>query len=349
MWAIAGSLALAALGLTLLTVGGDWLVRGATAIARIAGLTPAVIGLTIVAAGTSVPELTVSVLSAVEGQPDLAVGNVVGSNIVNGTLILGLTALVIALPVRGNVVRLEWPVMAVATIVCWAMMQDARIDRIEALSLVVALVAFMAYSVRLARRELTPGEASDYAEEVRDIEPQPSRRTLVLPIITVIAGLVLLVLGGQWLVQAAVNLARAAGLSERIIGLTIVAAGTSAPELAATIAAAWKKQPDVAVANVIGSNIFNLLGILGVTGLIQPIQFDPQITSGDALWMVGTALLLFPLLWTGLTVSRREGGVLVCVYLVYLGLLLSAPAAVAPAAANPPQAASVISSATAST
>lgn len=321
MWEIAISVGLGVFGLTLLTLGGDWLVSGATGIARAVGLTPAVIGLTIVAAGTSFPELMVSGLSAWDGRPDLAVGNVVGSNILNSTLILGLTALVIALPVRGNAVRLEWPVMMVSTLVVWAMMQDARIDRPEAFALVAALIAFMAFSVNVARRQMTPEEEAEFAQELDAIGPAVppalSRSAAV-----VLAGLILLAVGGSCLVRSAVELARAAGWSERFIGLTIVAAGTSAPELAASLAAAIKKQPDVAVANVLGSNIFNLLGILGVTGLIQPIAFDPQITMGDAAWMVGSGLILFPLMRTGMIITRWEGCLLLAIYAGYVTTLV---------------------------
>lgn len=311
-----------AFGLLWLVLGGDWLVKGAAAIARFAGLTPAVIGLTIVAAGTSFPELVVSVISAIEGRPDLAVGNAVGSNISNTTLILGLTALLVPLPVRGNVVRLEWPVMALASLFCWAFMQDATIDRVEGVAFLAALVAFLAYSVRIARRELTETETSEYSESLATQEDTTRYAGWFKALGLIGLGIVGLIVGGQFIVQAAVELARLGGLSERVIGLTIVAVGTSAPEVATSIVAARRGQTDVAIANIIGSNIFNILGILGVTALIHPITFDPALAGTDMGWLVGTSLLLFPMLRTGMTLVRREGALLLTTYVVYVALLL---------------------------
>lgn len=311
-----------AFGLLWLVLGGDWLVKGAAAIARFAGLTPAVIGLTIVAAGTSFPEMVVSVISALEGRPDLAVGNVVGSNISNTTLILGLTALMVPLPVRGNVVRLEWPVMALASLFCWAFMHDATIDRVEGVAFLAAIVAFLAYSVRIARRELTESETSEYDASLAAPEGTTVHTSLMRALGLILLGIVGLIVGGQFIVQAAVEVARLGGLSERVIGLTIVAVGTSAPEIATSMVAARRGQTDVAIANIVGSNIFNILGILGVTALIHPISFDPALAGTDMWWMVGTSLLLFPLLRTGMTLVRREGALLLATYVVYVALLL---------------------------
>lgn len=319
---IVWSIGLGLLGLGFLTLGGDWLVRGATRIARFAGLTPAVIGLTVVAAGTSFPELTVSVMAAFKGSPDLAIGNVVGSNIFNVTAILGLTALLMPLPVRGNVVRLEWPVMMLASVVCWAFLRDALVDRGEGAALLFSLIVFIAYSLRLARKELTAEESQEFADEVAGLEGRRALKRISLAVVGVLAGVGLLVAGGSLLVQSSVELARLAGLSERVIGLTIVAAGTSAPEVAASLVAAYRKQADVAVANVIGSSIFNLLGILGSTAVIHPIAFNPAMAGSDLWWMLGTAALLLPLMHSGMTISRREGGVLIAVYATYLIVLL---------------------------
>lgn len=319
---IVWSVGLGLLGLGFLTLGGDWLVRGATRIARFAGLTPAVIGLTVVAAGTSFPELTVSVMAAMQGSPDLAIGNVVGSNIFNGTAILGLTALLMPLPVRGNVVRLEWPVMMLASVVCWAFLRDALLDRGEGVALLFAMVVFVGYSLRLARKELTAEESREFTDEVVRLEGRCALRGVSIAVAGVLAGVGLLVAGGSLLVQSSIELARLAGLSERVIGLTIVAAGTSAPEVAASLVAAYRKQADVAIANVIGSNIFNLLGILGTAAVIHPIAFNPAMAGSDLWWMLGTALLLFPLMRSGMIISRWEGGVLLGAYAMYLALLL---------------------------
>lgn len=307
-------------GLALLVGGGESLVRGATSLARAWGLPPAVIGLTVVAMGTSLPEMAVGVLAAMRGEPDLAVGNVIGSNIFNVTAALGLTALICTLPVRGSAVRLEWPVMFAASGAAVLVLRDSYLDRVEACVLLAALVLFTAYSIRIARREVTGEEKREFEAEVDRLEP--ARGGTLLAVGMVALGVVLLVAGGQALVTGAVELARVLGLSERVIGLTVVAAGTGAPELAASIIAALRRQTDVAVANMIGSNIFNILGILSVTALVNPIRFSAAMAGSDLWWMVGTALLLYPVLWRGMKVERWEGAVLVAVYAVYLWLLI---------------------------
>jgi cation:H+ antiporter len=303
-------------------------VRAASTLAQIAGVTPAVIGLTVVAIGTSLPELVVSLMAALEGQPDLAVANVVGSNIFNIAAALGLTALIVPLPVHGAAVRLEWPFMFVASFACLLVARDGAIDRLEGGFFVTTLALFVAYSVRLARREVTGAEARRLAEhaEARDIgAPTPdggqSRPALLLLIL--VGGLAALVVGGRLLVDGAVALARLAGLSERVIGLTVVAAGTGAPELATSLVAARRGRADVAVANMIGSNIFNILGILGVTALVTPVRVAPAVVRTDIWWMLGTALLLLPLLRSGARISRPEGTVLLGAYATYLGVLLA--------------------------
>jgi cation:H+ antiporter len=309
-------------GFALLAVGGDTLVRGATTVARLAGLTPAVIGLTVVALGTSMPELAISVLSALRGQPDLAVGNVIGSNIFNIVGILALTALVVPLPVRGSVVRLEWPVMFVTTMFAVLLMRDGEFSRVEGLGFLTALVTFIAYMVYLARNEVKGAEAREFTSHVERRSIPARWRDTATAIAFVVAGMVLLAGGGQLLVSGAVRLARVIGMSERVIALTIVAVGTSMPELAASVAAARRGNTDVAVANVIGSNIFNLLGILAVTAIVRPIPINPALIASDTWWMLGTSIVLFPLMRTGFRLTRTEGAFLVAAYVVYLLFLL---------------------------
>ena len=308
------------LGLALLVGGGESLVRGATSLARAWGLPPAVIGLTVVAMGTSLPEMAVGVLAAMRGEPDLAVGNVIGSNIFNVTAALGLTALICTLPVRGSAVRLEWPVMFAASGAAVLVLRDSYLDRVEACVLLAALVLFTAYSIRIARREVTGEEKREFEAEVDRLEPARGGTLLAAGLVAL--GVVLLVAGGQALVTGAVELARVLGMSERVIGLTVVAAGTGAPELAASVIAALRRQTDVAVANMIGSNIFNILGILSVTALVNPIRFSAAMAGSDLWWKVGTAFLLYPVLWRGMKVERWEGAVLVAVYAFYLWLLV---------------------------
>lgn len=322
------AIVLVALGLLLLAAGGEALVRAATTLAAIAGVSPAVIGLTVVAAGTSLPELVVSVVAAVEGQPDIAIGNVVGSNIFNVAAALGVTAMVFPLPVHGNAVRLEWPVMFLASVGCLLAAQDGIVGRVDGAAAVVALIAFIAYTVRIARRDITATESRALGEHVEDhdIDPRGSRTQprLRVPLSVLVVGIVMLIVGGKLLVSGAVALARLAGMTERQIALTIVAGGTGAPELATSLMAAFRRRTDVAVANMIGSNIFNILGILGIAAAIAPIPVAPGIIRSDAWWMIGTGFLLLPMLLTHRRIIRLEGVLLTATYVTYVVLLLRA-------------------------
>ena len=319
------AITLVVLGLALLTAGGEALVRGATTVARIAGVSPAVVGLTVVAMGTSLPELVVSLLAAHRGEPDLAIGNVIGSNIFNVTATLGLTALVTVLPVHGAAVRLEWPFMFGASVAAVLAMRDGTVDRVEGAIGVVALALFIAWVVRIARRAVgrREREALEATVDDRDVpELAPGVPALPPALGFLVVGIALLVVGGRWLVDGSIGIARLAGLSERVIGLTIVAVGTGAPELATSLVAARRGRTDVAVANMIGSNIFNLLGILGLAALVAPLPVAPALLATDAWWMLGSALLILPLLRSGMRLTRLEGGLLALVYAVYVALLL---------------------------
>ena len=256
--------------------------------------------------------------AAVSGAPDLAMGNVVGSNIFNIAMVIGVAALISPLAVHGRMIRLEWPVMLVSAVALHVLAQDLRIDRLEGAFLVLALVVFTAHVVRLARREGLPEEQAEFAGAARDEATEGWLRSIGY----VVAGGVALSAGAELLVRGAVDLARVAEVPDRIIGVTVVAAGTSLPELFTSAVAAWRGRDDVAVANVLGSNIFNALGILGVTALIHPLQVDPAIVASDDLWMLGLSLLLLPILYSHLRVSRVEGGLLVGSFVVYLALLL---------------------------
>jgi cation:H+ antiporter len=314
--------AVVVLGLLMLAGGGEALIRGATALARMAGVTPAVIGLTIVAAGTSLPELVVSLLAQSSGRLDIALGNVVGSNIFNLVGALALTALITALPVHGTAVKLEWPFMALATCVLVLLCRDRLLDRIEGAFMVGGFALFTGFMVWLARREVAGPERQEFEAEAERRSLRGSGRAAGIAVAAVVGGLILLLGGGRLLVVGAVELARIAGLSERVIGLTVVAVGTSMPEVAASVVAAVRGRTDVAVANLIGSNIFNVLGILGTAALIHPIPVSDALLGSDMIWMMVTALGLFPILWTGMRVTRVEGALLLGVYLAYLIVLL---------------------------
>ncbi|MDH3497323.1 MAG: calcium/sodium antiporter [Gemmatimonadota bacterium] len=313
---------LVVVGIGVLTAGGEALVRGAVSLAKLLRVSTAVVGLTLVAMGTSMPELAVSLLAGLEGRADIAVGNVVGSNIFNIAVIVGLSALIVPLMVHMTAVRLEWPFMFVTSFLFLLLARDGVIDRLEGAFFLIGLVGFTAWMIRVARTEIQPADAAELEAAVTPLLVHPSGRRVLLDVGFVVLGLVLLVAGARVLVHGAVTLADLAGFSERSIGLTIVAAGTSMPELATSLVAARRKQPDIALANVIGSNIFNIAGILGLVSVITPQAVHPQIVASDTWWMVGAALLLWPFMRTGMRISRREGLVLLTGYAVYLWLLL---------------------------
>ncbi|MGH7468466.1 MAG: calcium/sodium antiporter [Longimicrobiales bacterium] len=315
-----GAIGLVILGLLLLAVGGEVLVRGATRVARIAGLTPAVIGLTVVALGTSLPELVVSVSAAAQDRASLAIANVVGSNILNITGTLGLVALITPLPARTTLVRLEWPALLLASAAALLVMRDGVVDRYEGSSFVIALVVFTAYSVYIARREATQQEQVSLAKQA-DAHAPGQPRGIAYSLALLALGLSMLIVGGDLLVDGAVRMARSLGVSERRIGLTVVAIGTGAPEIAATLAAALRKHTDIAMGNLIGSNIFNVLGILGVAALWRPLRFESTLVAYDAWWMLGTALLLLPVILIGARVTRAEGALLLGIYVTYLATI----------------------------
>lgn len=313
---------LVALGIAILGVGADVLVRGAVTVARIARIAPAIIGLTIVSMGTSLPELTVSVAASLRGAADLGVGNVVGSNIFNIGAVLGMTALVNPMRVHAGAVRLEWPFMFLASFQLLLLARDGRLDRLEGIFFVVGMALFTAYVVRIGRREVSGEEAADLRGEVERKEVADGGAQLGKALLLIAGGIALLVVGGEVLLRGAVDLARAAGLTERVIGLTIVAAGTGAPEAATSLMAARRGEGEIALGNVIGSNIFNILGILGVSALIAPIAVSDAMLRSDLPWMLGLSLALFPMMRSRFTVTRLEGGLLVAAYGTYLALLV---------------------------
>jgi cation:H+ antiporter len=318
---------LIALGLALLVVGGEALLRGAVGLATLARLTPAVIGLTVVAAGTSVPELAVSAVAAGQGKADITVGNVVGSNIFNVAFILGVAALVRPMAIAGNTTKLEYPVLAIVTLMGVAICDDGRVGRLDGTLCVAVYVAFTAYMVSLVRRQMNEQEVRAQREQVTEIAPADGHRPRPSVCLAYLAaGVALLAGGAHATVTGAVEVATALGLSERVIGLTIVSVGTGLPELVTSIISSVRGRDDVAIGNVIGSNLFNVLGILGLTALVNPLPVNPAIVASDNWWMLGVTVLLFPLMYTGLRIARWEGGLLLAVYGAYLAALLARPA-----------------------
>lgn len=310
-------------GFLLLLGGGEALVRGACGVALAARVSPAVIGLTVVAAGTSMPELVVSVQSAVNGNAEIALGNVVGSNVFNIGAILGLTALVRPLRVTGSTLRMEWPVMMLAALQLFLLARDGLVDRLEGGVLLAGMLCFTAYAVHLGRRAEESSPADD-AEMVTASWGATGGRALLYNLLAIGLGVGLLAFGSSVLVDGSVGIASSLGVSKTVIGLTIVAAGTSTPELVTSLVAARRGQDDIAIGNVVGSNIFNVLGILGTTALVSPLVVPAEIQSRDVWWMLGASALLFPLIWTGLRVNRLEGAALLTGFAAYLAVLLAA-------------------------
>ena len=302
-------------GLVLLIGGAEGLVRGSSALARRLGVPPLVIGLTIVAFGTSTPELVVSLGAALDVMGGLAVGNVVGSNIFNIAFILGLSATIRPLKVELRVVRFGMPVLLAASFLLLFVLWNGGISRPEGAILALGLVLYSWAAVGAEKR--TP--ARDGGGE--PLEGLPGTPGKIAPSLTFIAaGLIALVLGSHLFVEGAVALARVWGVSEAVIGLTLVAAGTSLPELATSVVAAARGETDIAIGNVVGSNIFNILGILGLAGVVSPLT-SSGIGPNDKLAMIVTALVLLPFLRTGFTLTRAEGLVLIGLYGGYLYVL----------------------------
>jgi len=305
-------------GLVLLVAGAEVLVRGAAKLAAQFGISPLVVGLTVVAFGTSAPETAVSVQAALNGSGDIAIGNVVGSNIANVLLILGMTALVAPLVVSRQLIRLDVPIMIGASLVTFGLAWDGELSRIDGALLFTAVVVYTLFLIISSRREKAAEVDDEFAKEFGLDEPAKPHAGLINAGL-VIAGLVLLVLGSNFLVEGAVALARALGLSELVIGLTVIAIGTSLPELATSIMAAFRGERDIAVGNIVGSNIFNLLCVLGLASLVSPqaIGVSSNALAFDFPVMIAVAVACLPIFFAGYCIKRWEGALFVAYYVAY--------------------------------
>ena len=306
------------LGFVLLVWGADRFVHGASAVARNLGVSPMIIGLTIVGFGTSAPEILVSVVSALEGNPGLAVGNALGSNITNIGLVLGLTAIICPLLVKSETLRREYPAMFAVMLLSLALMMDGDLGRTDGIILLcgLGLMIYWMVSLGLRKSKVDPMEY-EYAQEIPLITTQKA-------LLWLLAGFAVLLVSSRILVWGSINIAHALGVSDLVIGLTIVAIGTSLPELAASILSALKKEPDIAIGNVIGSNMFNLLAVLGLPAIISPMPLDGAVLSRDYPFMIGLSIALFTMAY-GFRgdgrVNRVEGGLLLLSYIVYMTVL----------------------------
>ncbi len=311
------TLVLFLVGLVLLIVGAEALVRGASRLAAVVGISPLVIGLTIVAFGTSAPELAVSVASSLAGQADLAIGNVVGSNIFNILLILGLSALVAPLIVSQQLVRFDVPLMIGVSVLVFLFALDGSIGRLEGVVLFAGVVTYTAFLIIQSRRESNKAVQQEYEQEYRAGPGGPAQTLLNLALI--VAGLGMLVVGSRWLVDGAIAVARALGVDEVVIGLTIVAGGTSLPEVATSVMASIRGERDIAVGNAVGSNIFNLLSVLGLTAIVPPegVAVASSVLAFDMPVMLVVAIACLPVFFTGYKIARWEGLVFLAYYVAY--------------------------------
>jgi len=310
-------------GLAVLTAGAEALVRGASRLALLAGVSPLVVGLTVVAYGTSTPELVVSIGAGLEGNPDIALGNVVGSNVFNVLFILGVSGLIAPLMVARQLVRLEVPIMIGASLLVWAMALDGRLGKVDGALLAAGIVAYTVWSIWRSRREEAARRAAS-GEEAPAAPAGGMGRAVAVGVGLVAVGLVALIIGARWFVDGSVALARTLGVSDLVIGLTIVAAGTSMPEVATSIVATLRGERDIAIGNVVGSNIYNLLAILGVSSLVTPggLTVAPSLLAFDIPVMVAVAVACLPIFLTGWSIARLEAAVFLGFYVAYSAFLV---------------------------
>lgn len=309
-------------GLVVLILGADLLVRGASQLAAAFGVSPLVIGLTIVALGTASPEIAVSLQAAAGGQGDLTIGNVLGSNIFNILFVLGVSAMITQIVIAEQLIRLDAPIMIGISVLTYLLVLDGHLGWLDGAILFIGVLAYTVFSLRQSRKESRKVQG-EYAQEFSQKE-SPTASNILKYVVFIAAGLGLLVLGSGWLVDSATSIAVALGVSELVIGLTIVAVGTSLPEIATSIIAAVKGESDIAVGNAVGSNIYNLLGVLGIAGLLSPggINITGQALRFDFLVMLFVAVVSLPIFYIDNRISRLEGGVLFSYYILYTAHLI---------------------------
>lgn len=299
-------------GLVMLYFGADWLVNGAITLSLHFGLSPLIVGLTVVALGTSVPEALVSVQAAIGHQGGIAIGNVVGSNILNIAMILGLSALINPLKVNSHIVKADVPLLVGATFMLVVLLEDFHISRMEGAFLLLCIAGYVVGNI------MTVKKTTLEENKISGLEaPKDSGKTLWRDIALLIVGIITLGFGSNFLVKGAVDLARIWGLSEALIGLTIVSIGTGTPELATALMAAYRKSADLAIGNAVGSNLFNIMFVLGLAGLVAPLDAK-GINSSDLYVMLAVTILLLPTVWTGRVLDRKEGFMFLAIYIGYL-------------------------------
>lgn len=307
------------LGLFVLIIGGDFLVRGASSIALRAHISPLVVGLTIVAFGTSAPELLISINAALNGSPDLAMGNVVGSNICNLALVLGVTVLIGPVKVNADSIKIDWPVAMISALLLFWWSRDGELGVSEGIFFIFFLGSYTFYIIRKSRKE---NKAIIAMEEEMEVPDGPSS-SISRDLLYLAIGAAGLYFGSDWFVSGAKHLAAFLGVSQRVIGITVLALGTSLPELVTAIVASFKRETDLALGNLMGSNIFNILSILGITSLIKSIDVNETILSVDMFWMLGITLIILPMMLIQRKLGKVEGIILLCIYVYYTYTVIS--------------------------
>ena len=307
-------------GLLLLIGGGELLVRGAAGLALKAKIPPIIVGLTVVSIGTSAPELFASLNAAASGADGIAIGNVVGSNIANLGMVLAITALIFPIPVEKSLLKLDWPVMMVASLLFLLFIQDLQLVWWEGLIFVLVLTLYILRLIFITRRnKKMKVELAGDEEDYEEFQSKPYWMLIVL----IIVGCVLLYFGAEWFVKGASKIAKGLGVSDTVIGLTVVAFGTSVPELVASAMAALKKEPDIGLGNLVGSNIFNILAVLGITSLVSPLSVEPIVTQTEIWWMLAISFVILPFVIIGQNkIGRVKGLILLATYITYIFLVL---------------------------
>lgn len=304
-------------GLILLVFGGDYLVKGASGIALKFNMPSMLVGMTVVALGTSSPELVVSVSAALAGKPDISTGNVVGSNVANVCLILGITTMIFPVAIKKSVLKNDWVAMILASGIFYLLALNGKLSRWEGVLFVTLLALFIAFSFIKAKKAAKQAMPEEFKSG--------KTKGVWILLLYVVLGTVGLVYGARWFLEGAESIARNLGVSDRVIAITLVAFGTSVPELAASIIAAVKKEHDIFLGNIIGSNLFNILAILGITSIIHPIHVADEIIQTDIFWMLATSFILLPMGLIGNKLSRFDGTLLFATYIVYVYILLFSP------------------------
>ncbi|MCI0698311.1 calcium/sodium antiporter [candidate division KSB1 bacterium] len=309
-------------GLVALILGAEALVRGASRLAAAIGISPLVIGLTVVAYGTSAPELAVCVQAAFSGQPDIVLGNVVGSNILNVLFVLGIAALITPLAVSPQLIRLDVPLMIGASILMLILVMDGTVSRLDGVLLLLINIVYVVWTIYQSRKDI-PQVQDQYTEKYGTAQSRSASGS-VINIFLIVIGLAMLLAGSRWLVNGAVAAAKALGVSELLIGLTIIATGTSLPEVATSIVASVRGQRDIAVGNVIGSNVFNITSVLGLTSIFAPhgIAVSPAARHFDIPVMIAVAVACLPIFFTGHRIARWEGVLFFGYYVAYMLYLI---------------------------